>query len=295
MMLQQTRPRTALERAAGMTRAEAQQVLRKMVTSATFEWLSLAAMKVDPRAQRLIRPTWVKRHVHVFDPNQIGVLCVSRRSDGTLWIIDGQHRVELLRAVGWGDQSLYCEVFSSLSIREEAALFLSRNDRLSVRSFDKFKAACTAEHGAETAIAKIVSACGLKIAEGDGEGSVAAVTALRRVYQGAGMASDGEGSAALRRALQTIQGAWDRAAKNYNAHVIEALGLVFLRYGTGIDQSRVIGTLAKLPGGAAKLVQQGKGLREQFGGTVPYNIADAVVIAYNRGHRRAAKLERWRS
>jgi len=141
---------------------------------------------------------------------------VSRRGDGTLWIIDGQHRVELL------------------------------------------------------------------------------VPALQRVYQGAGMASEAEGALALRRALQTIQGAWGRQAGNYSGHVIEALGLIYLRYGAAIDQPKVIAQLAKLTGGALKLIQQGKGLREQFGGTIPYSIADAIVVAYNRSSRGKAKLERWR-
>ena len=81
---------------------------------------------------------------------------------------------------------------------------------------------------------------------------------------------------------------------NRRSVVVEALGRVYLRYGNGIDQSGIVAWLAKLPGGAAKLAQQGKSLRDTHGGTIPYNIADVIVLGYNR-KRRAGKLERWRS
>jgi hypothetical protein len=250
-------------------------------------------MKVDPRAQRLLRITWVKRHTSVFDPNQIGVLCVSKREDGSFWLIDGQHRAELLRAVGWGDQAAYCEIFSGLTVREEAALFLARNDKISVRTFDKFMAGCTAEQPTNLSIIKILTALGLKVAEGSGDGSIAAVSALHHVYMGGGMASEKEGALSLRRALQTILGAWGRASGNFSGAVIEALGLLYLRYGSGANDAEVIAWLSKLPGGAKKLEQQGRALRDAHGGALSYNVADAIVLGYNR-KRRTNKLDRWR-
>lgn len=286
--------RSAIERAAGMTRVEASEIVLNIRTSSSFSWLAIAPMKVDPRAQRLLRPVWVKRHEHCFNPDQLGVICVSKRSDGSVWIIDGQHRVELLRAVGWGDQKAYCEVFDGLSIREEAALFLARNDKISVRTYDKFMAGVTAEQPINVAIIKIVQAAGLKIAEGNVDGAIGAVSSLQYVYGGAGMASEREGERALRRALGTLKLAWGGHAGSFEGPVIEALGLIYLRYGSKIDDTQVVTFLAKLPGGTGKLVQQGRALKDSHGGRIGYNIADAIVLGYNR-KRRTGKLEHWRS
>lgn len=285
---------TAAEKALGMSRTEADKVLARMKTSASYGWLHLPGMKVDPRAQRLLRRPWIKRHIPLFDPNQIGTIVVSRRADGTLWVIDGQHRVELLRACGWGETAIYCEIFDGLTIQEEAALFLKRNDRISVRAFDKFMASLTEQNEAACAIDRIVRDTGLRIAEGNNEGSVAAVTALQHVYSGARVASEREGAASLKKTLHALIAAWDKAAANFQGPIIEGVGLLFLRYGSKIDQEWLVAKLAKITGGAAKLLQRGKAAREVNGGGAGYAIASVIVENYNKGLRGKKKLDGWR-
>lgn len=283
---------TQVERVTGMSRATADAVLSKMKTSSSYGWLRIAEMKVDPRAQRLLRRVWVKRHVSQFDANQIGTIVISRRRDGSLWIIDGQHRVELLRSVGWGDQSVYCEIFDGLTVQEEAALFLKRNDKISVRTFDKFQVSLTEQDETACAIAKIVTGVGLSIAEGSRDGSVSAVSALLHLYGGAGVGSEQDGAAALKKTLQTINAAWGNPAANFQGQVIEGIGLVHLRYGSKVDQGALVSTLSKIGGGAVGLLGQAKGLRETHGGSLPYAVGAAIALRYNRG-RRAGKLDSW--
>ena len=279
------------ERAMGMTKAAADAVLSKMKTSSSFGWLRVSDMKVDPRAQRLLRKVWVKRHVPQFDANQIGTIVVSRRKDGSLWIIDGQHRAELFRAVGWGDQGVFCEIFDSLTIQEEAALFLKRNDKISVRTFDKFQVSLTEENETACAIARIVNSIGLTIAEGARDGSISAVTSLQHIYAGVGN-GEKDGASALKKTLQTIDAAWGKPAANYQGQVIEGIGLVHLRYGAKLDQNALVAKLANVGGGAAGLIGQAKGLRDMHGGTLPYAVGAAIALRYNRG-RRGGKLDSW--
>lgn len=288
------RPRTTAEKAMGMTRAEADSLLHGMTKEVRFEWLPLEAMKVDPRAQRLLRRVWVKRHVSHFDANQIGVIVISRREDGSTWIIDGQHRVELLRAVGWGNQKAYCEIFDNIGLRQEAALFLKRNDKISVRTFDKFAVSITEGNAESCAIAKIVAKVGLKIAEGSAEGSLYAVTALGRIFAGGGMASEKEGAIALEKTLQTIEEAWGRQSTNFQGQVIEGIGMVHLRYGAKLDHGGLVAVLAKISGGAARLVTYAKQIRESYGGSPAWSVGAVLVQRYNRG-RRSNKLEGWSS
>lgn len=282
---------TQVEKLSGMNRATADAVLSRMKTSSSYGWLRIADMKVDPRAQRLLRRVWVKRHVAQFDANQIGTVVISRRN-GSLWIIDGQHRIELLRSVGWGDQAVYCETFQGLTIQEEAALFLKRNDKISVRTFDKFQVSLTEQDETACAIARIVGAAGLSIAEGNRDGSISAVSALLHLYGGAGVSSEQDGAAALRKTLQTINAAWGNQAANFQGQVMEGIGLIHLRYGSKVDQGALVGTLSKVGGGAVGLLGQAKGLRETHGGSLPYSVGAAIVLRYNRG-RRAGKLDSW--
>jgi hypothetical protein len=264
-----------------------------MTIAARYEWLPLAQMKVDANAQRLLRPVWVKRHVGVFDPNQIGTIVISRRRDGSLWIIDGQHRVALLRAVEWGDQSVYCEVFDALTLQQEAALFLTRNDRISVRPFDKFKVGCTGEDEVGLAIASIVANAGLVIAEGNREGCVSAVTALERVYRGAGIGSEREGAIALRRALAALVAAWGKPSANFQGQIVEGVGRMFLRHAE-IEDAVLVSVLRKLTAGATGLIGKARQLRDMDGGSLPTCVSDFLVKAYNRSRKSADKrLDAW--
>jgi hypothetical protein len=275
-----------------MRRAEASAVVARMKTRSSYDWLSITQMKVDHRFQRLLRKAWVKRHEHLFDANQIGTIVVSRRSDGSLWIIDGQHRVELLRAVGWGDQALYCEIFDCITLQEEAAIFLSRNDKITPRAFDEFKARLTKGDEDALAIQRIVTLLDLKINEGQTEGSVSAVRALEYIHGGGRTASQKDGAIALGKTLQAIVGAWGKAAANFQGQVIEGLGLVFLRYGKRVDPQQMASKLSKIGGGASGLIGQAKALRDLHGGGLAYAVGGVIVQRYNRG-LRTAKLDTW--
>jgi len=283
--------RSSVEKAAGMRRTEATAVLRKMRTGSTYDYLPIQPMKVDHRFQRLLRKVWVKRHVALFDANQIGAIVVSRRKDGSLWIIDGQHRVELLRAVGWGDQSIFCEIFDDITLQEEAALFLARNDKISPRAFDEFRARLTKGDEDALAIQRIVQMLDLKITEGQAEGSVSAVRALEYVYIGARIASKKEGAIALGKTLRSLITAWGKSASNFNGVVIEGIGRVWLTYGGKIDERNLVDKLARVNNGATGLQQAGKTWKASVGGDLTKAVAAVVVQRYNRG-LRARKLDR---
>src|SRR3954469_22422078 len=104
----------------------------KVSNSSQFKMVPVAELNIDPEAQRRMSMAWVKSHVSMFDPDQLGYIVVNRRPNGKMYVIDGQHRVELIRTVGWGDQMVHAEFFDGLDQKREAALFRSRNDRKAV-------------------------------------------------------------------------------------------------------------------------------------------------------------------
>lgn len=259
--------------------------------SSHLRWVPLRDLQVDANAQRALRPGWVKAHVSEFDPEQIGYIVVNQRKDAKWYVIDGQHRAELLRSVGWGDQQVQCEAFEGLTLAQEAELFLARNDRIAVRTFDKFRVAVTAGELTATDIDRIVRTQGLAISDQERDGHVCAVSAIERVYRGSGVNAK-DGPAALARTLRLVQRAWGRQSSSFNGKVLEGIGLVQLRYNGKLDQDALSDKLAPFPGGAPGVIGKASALRDMRGGSMPNCVAAIIVDIYNRG-RRTGKVEEW--
>jgi ParB-like nuclease domain len=84
--------------------------------SARLRWVPLAQMRVNPLAQRDLRPARVSRLAAVFDLEQMGVPTVSHRGDW-YYLIDGQHRIAALKQwLGtWQDQQVQCWAYEGLT------------------------------------------------------------------------------------------------------------------------------------------------------------------------------------
>lgn len=260
--------------------------------SSKFGMINLQELHVDPDVQRKLAPNWVKAHISVFDVDKLGYVVVNRRASGKCHVVDGQHRVELMRAVGWGDQKIHAEIFEGLTKTQEAELFIARNDRKAVRKFDKFRVSVTAGDPVASDIDKIVREHGLVISDQQADGCVNAVEALERVYRGCGMAGQKEGAAALAAALKIALRAWGNQPSSVNGKVIQALGMVQLRYNGNIDQKALAQKLALFPGGAPSLLGKGRSMQDLRGRPLHHCIASIIVDTYNKG-RKGTKLEAW--
>lgn len=251
-------------------------------------------LNIDPKAQRKLSMQWVNEHVDQFDVDQLGFIVVNIRDDGTPYVVDGQHRVELMRAVGWGDQRIHAEIFRGLTLTEEAALFNARNDRRAVRKFDHFRISITAGDPRACEIDKIVTSAGLSITDGQVDGGITAVDKLEKIYDGGGITSMREGHHALTRTLSTIKNAWGTSQAGFNGSLLYGIGLVQLRYNGKIDQKALATKLGPIKGGAPGLLGNARALREMTGRPVHHCVAALVVDIYNKG-RRTEKLEDWES
>lgn len=259
-----------------------------------FKMVSVADLCIDPDAQRKLSLTWVKAHVDEFDVDQLGYIVVNVREDGAMFTIDGQHRVELMRAVGWGDQKIHAEVFTGLTLAEEAELFNARNDRRAVRSFDRFRIAAVAGSPVECNIARIVQKRGMAISDQARDGNVAAVASLLKIYNGAGLRSQTEGAHALDRTLAALTQCFGKNASAFSAKIIEGMGMVQLRYNGAIDQKALVTKLATFKGGAAGLLGIARALADMNGRPVHHSVAATIVDQYNKG-RRTGQLDAWDS
>lgn len=113
-----------------------------------FDEVLVKDLKVDPSYQRDIKPYWVKQISSNYDPAQVRQLILSRRADGSLYIIDGNHTAKATLAAIGENAKLQAKIYLDLTPIEEARMFekLNTNSK-KVRYSEKLKArvACNEE------------------------------------------------------------------------------------------------------------------------------------------------------
>lgn len=237
---------------------------------------------MSPLAQRELNINWVKKLAADFDLEQIGTPTVNERAKH-FYVIDGQHRVEALREIGWGDQQIQCWAYQGLTEEDEAERFLKLNDSLTVNAFSKFKVGVQAGRETEGDIDRIVRAQGLRISTDRGPGSISAVSSLRKVYSSAGPGQ-------LARALRIIRDAYGDVG--LSSQVIAGMGLLCARYDAVLTEERAVNALSKAHGGVQGLLNRAETIRRATGGQKSHCVAAAAVDLINSG-RGGRKLAGW--
>lgn len=248
-----------------------------------LRWVPISAMRVSPVAQREVNRARVDKLAANFDLDQLGVPVVSRR-DGHAYIVDGQHRVEALKEIGWADQQIQCWTYEGLTEEEEAEKWLRLNDVLTISAYDKFTKGITAGREKECDINRIVLALGLSVARTRvDDGGIAAVGTLTKVYEQSG-------PAVLSRSLRIIRDAYGNSG--FEAPIIAGIGLLCARYNGALEDQIAVMKLKKINGGASGLMGYAYRLREKLHQTLAHSVAAAAVEVINAG-RGGKKLPSW--
>lgn len=251
----------------------------------TITKLKIGELSVDPRVQRQLDPARVRKLADDWDSRMIGVLTVSRRSDGSTVVLDGQTRLRALEAVvaeAEAEALVTCEVFEGLTFAEEAAMFLKHNDRKAVTPRDLFRLAVAAEEEWALNIRDLAAEHGWYV-QGTAPESTkgfsvfTAIGAVKKVYE----LDDG---AALRRAFKVISKAWGRTGGVITSETVYGIGLLYADHPTGIDGPGLVHKLQKT--GLPKYISAINDRRRTHPGMSIRTAAQQWTIdLYNRGRR----------
>jgi len=256
----------------------------KVERVARLQWVPLAQVKVNPAAQRDLNQARVDKLVTEFDPEQFGFPTMNHREDH-YWVIDGQHRIAALKEwLGdWEAQQVQCEVYEGMTEEEEGEVFLKRNDTLSVQAFAKFRIGVQAGRAEEVEVDRIVRECMLRVSQDKGDGAIAAVGTLMRVYRRGGPQT-------LARTLLIIRDAY--GDPGLEASVIDGIGLLCHRYNGDLDDNLLVQRLAGAHGGVNALLGKAENLRKSTGNVRGHCVA-AAAVEINNGKRGGKKLPSW--
>lgn len=254
-----------------------------------YAQLAAGQLQIDHSYQRRVDGIFVRRKAAEFDPDAFGILHVSCRADGTHWVIDGQHRMEIVLSLGedWKRQNVPCLVYDGISVPEEAEMFGKLNATHPVRAFDKFRADLTALDPSALAIVSTLKKHGFAI--GDASDSLSCVTALRRIYGGFRASNRAAGPEILNRTMRVVAKAFGTKAPHPHGSIVLGIGLFMERYAADLDEARITQRLAATPGGWSGLLGKARGFRDIEGGSIGMAVFELIRRLYNQG-LRANKL-----
>jgi hypothetical protein len=136
----------------------------------TTREVALDRLNVDSRYQRQVILDKARRIAAAWDSGALGYLVVSQRGDGSLWVIDGGHRLAAgkLRSE---IKSLPCKVLFGLTVADEAHLFRILNEtRIAVCVYDRYRAGLLEGDAAILACEAMLQRLGLRATGNNGRG-----------------------------------------------------------------------------------------------------------------------------
>lgn len=247
-----------------------------------LRWVAADDLRVNPATQREFNQNWANQILANFDIDKFQVPHVNQRDDGSLFIMEGQHGTWAYRQFVGEGQKIQVWLYEGLTEEEEAEFFLSLNNKKSIPSMAKFKAAVVAGREEECDIDRIVRANGCRVGNGTEDNQIGAVGALTTIYRRAG-------GPVLGQTLRVIHRAFTDGG--YERPVMLGVAMVLARY-PELDEKQLVKQLSSLSNGWKGVIQKTSIVKEAFGVTQNEAAPAAVVDIYNSG-KGGKKLPSW--
>ena len=252
-----------------------------MSTQSTFTRVNPTTLNTDLRVQRPLDLRRVAEIAKDFDIDRMGTIIVSERPDGTRVILDGQTRIAAMKKAGvTGD--VHAQIYTGLTIEQEATMFLAYNNSKPVSALDKFLVRVTEGDPVANSISAILATHGWRVYAGGADGTLSAVVALEKAYARAG--SNGE--KVINATMRVITSGWGHDSQGANASLIGGVAELFLRYGDKVDQQKLI---RELQVNHPRIVLgRAKGMKESkvFSSALPIIVGRVLHTIHNQKLRR---------
>jgi hypothetical protein len=224
--------------------------------SALYKDLPIADMFVDFESEggyaRALNENRARYLAENFNANAVGTIYVSLRNDGSLAVLDGQHRI--YGAIQNGLTTLDAYVYGDLTIEQEADLYRMFGDYLRQKPVDRFLAALRAKDENALAIAAVLAEYDLKVIATTRGHGIHAVDAVQNIVNKYGLSM-------LRLTLAFLVEAFGNNAVALNGSTLKGASMFLDRFTRHpkFNHKRLMARLSR--GGYAQYEQRAKAVK----------------------------------
>ena len=249
------------------------------VTSQRIELIALN--KIVPAGyQRTTKDAQVNNIITKFNEAKLDALLVSEQVNGTFHVIDGAHRTEALRIMGF--THAMARVLTGLSYEEEAFLFASQNDDVRrLTGLDYYRAGVIAKDDTCLKIEKTLAENGFQVGKGKDFKNISAVQTLQTIVKD-------YGDKVLDDTLCLIAGTWSGLPKATSREFLVGIAEFVNRYGMARFSERLKDKYAVICYEYAEAVKNSAFLVNTHN-TIRRNFCRVLVTQYNKGLRSNQK------
>lgn len=267
-----------------MTATTNSAALDALIGTGTIEEVDYEDLNVDEHYQRTLDHGLVNRIAQNWNAAAADPILVSKRADGTMWIVNGQHRAAGAKQAG--HTKIMARVVEGLDRAGEAELRLRGNTRRGDTAQERFRAQVAAGHQQSIDILQVCADFETQINYTPnvhtGINSVSAVEALYEKDKGV----------TLVRVFEVIQDAWGTVGGKYvSVSSLKAIAW-FLDVHRDAQRDRLVQRLQQV--GIDELDRKARSHKAAQGGAMWVNYYRAMVEEYNHRLGEGARLM-WRT
>lgn len=242
-------------------------------------------LHVDHLYQRDLIADRVEGIARAYDIVVAGTIVVSRRANGELWIVDGQHRTAAAKLAG--EEEMLAQIIDGMTAEQEALKRIQGNYKAPDRAYEIFRARVFAgdvvANGLQALLAEFDSKINYVPDSQQGANAVAAYEGIYRV-------DDGK---TLRATLSVIQQAFGTAyGPNASGTMVKGVAWFIARHGGEADFARLTDRMRTE--GLGSITRKSASQKVVMGGSQWINHYRSLVEIYNERLADANKLE-WRT
>jgi hypothetical protein len=252
----------------------------------TLEVVHIADLNVDYSYQRDLNADLVNKIKDGYDMAVAGAIVVSRRENGSLWVVDGAHRVA--GATLAGETEMLAQVLTGLDRQGEAELRLKGNVKRSDKSAERFKAQVAAGWPESLAIMEIVENFDTKLnlSAPDVRHGINAISAVEMIYRR-------NKGILLTRTFELIRDAFGEiGGKTASVAMIKGVAWLIERHETEMSRPRMVEKMQR--DNVDMIERKARSIKLSHGGALWVNYYRAMIDSYNERLPQGSILE-WKT
>ena len=256
-----------------------------------YQLIDINRLFIDHCYQRIIKPTVIKGMVEDFDASLIGTLMVVIRKNGNFAVVDGQHRLSVLKSLGY--KMIPCLVYPETITKVEIEKFRKLNqNKNKLNALEDFWAAVGIGDKDSVAILGVIEKNGLTVSKAASNRahqnqSIGAIGVVRRIVKEHKLDI-------LDKTLNFITNVWPANGEALTGQLMEGIAIFTKRHSSNPVYNDENARKKLMDITISLVLAKARNQAKLYGTHISYVISDVLCEAYNKRLSKDKKLA-WQS